>query len=116
MIEWDLVSMLSGATIAILASFVYSTLTNAYLSGGRFRSKEEALFIYLTTASILAFLTPIIESIWFQIIQVLALLKILGLLIVIGNSVIHQSVKRWKHTSPKSLAIYLIRILLFFIG
>ncbi len=116
MIEWNIVSMLTGATIAILSSFIYSTLTNAFLSGGRFRSKEEAIIIYLTTSFIFAFLTPIIKSIWFQVVQVLTLLKIAGLLIIIGNAVINQSVKRWKHTTLKTIMIYLLGILLFLFG
>jgi hypothetical protein len=116
MIEWNIVTVLTGATIAILASFVYSFLTNAFLSGGRFRSKEEAIFIYLSTAFLLGILTPVISSFWMQIVSILSLLKILGLLIIVGNAVINQSVKRWKHITFKTILIYLVGILLLIFG
>jgi len=116
MFEWNIVSILTGATIAILASFVYSFLTNAFLSGGKFRSKEEAIFIYLSTAFLLGIITPLIQSFWAKIVLFLSLLKIIGLLIIIGNAVINQSIKRWRHTTIKTILIYLIGLLLLIFG
>jgi len=116
MFEWDIVIVLTGATVAILASFVYSFLTNAFLSGNRFRSKEEAIFIYLAMAFLLGIFTPPIQFFWKKIISLFSPLKIVGLLIVIGNIVINQSIKRWRHTTFKTIFIYFIGLLLLIIG
>ena len=116
MFEWNIVSILTGATIAILATFIYSTLTNAFLSAGRFRSKEEAVFIYLLTAFFLGLLTPPIHSFWTKLVSFLPPLKIIGLLIILGNVVINQSVKRWRHTTFKTILIYLMGLLLLILG
>lgn len=116
MLEWNLISVLTGATVAFLATFIYSTLTNAFLCGGKFRRKEEAIFIYLTTSIVLGFFTPAISYGWLQLIQMLTPLKIVGLLIIVGNAVVNQCVKRWKHTTPKTVLLYMIGFILLLMG
>ncbi len=110
------ISILIGATIAILATFIYSTLTNAFLSGSRFRSKEQSIFIYLVTATILGCLTPLINSFWTYLMLLLGPVRIAGLLIIVGNASVNQMVKKWRHTTKKSLLIYFIGILLLIFG
>ena len=110
------VLILTGVFIAFISSIIYRVAPTGFISGGKYRTKEGAILIYLFSAVILGFCTPLIYVFSDLIIINLSLLSIFGLLIFLANFIINQSVPSWKHTSPKTLLIYFFSILLIVIG
>lgn len=104
--------MATGFTITILASLVYSTLTNAFLSGGSFRSKKSAVVIVLATAFVLGFFTPSIQDFWDRTLPTLNILQVIGILIIAATAAVNQLVYRWRHTTRPSLILYGLGVLL----
>ena len=110
------VLILTGIFIAFISSIIYRVAPTGFISGGKYRTKEGAILIYLFSAVILGFCTPLIYVFSDLIIINLSVLSIFGLLIFLANFIINQSVPSWKHTSPKTLLIYFFSILLIVIG
>ena len=110
------VLILTGVFIAFISSIIYRVAPTGFISGGKYRTKEGAILIYLFSAVILGFCTPLIYVFSDLIIINLSVLSIFGLLIFLANFIINQSVPSWKHTSPKTLLIYFFSILLIVIG
>ncbi len=106
------IQMVTGFTITILSSLVYSTLTNAFISGGSFRSKKEAVVIVLGTAFVLGIMTPSINTFWEQNLEKIEAIQLVGCLIIMAMIAINQSVKRWKHTTKSSMVVYGFGIIL----
>jgi len=110
------VLILTGVFIAFISSIIYRVAPTGFVSGGKYRTKEGAIAIYLFSAVILGFCTPLLYVFSDFIIINLSVLSIFGLLIFLANFIINQSVPSWKHTSPKTLLIYFFSILLIVIG
>ena len=110
------VLILTGIFIAFISSIIYRVAPTGFISGGKYRTKEGAILIYLFSAVILGFCTPLIYVFSDLIIINLSVLSIFGLLIFLANFIINQSVPSWKHTSPKTLLIYFFSIILIVIG
>ena len=110
------VLILTGIFIAFISSIIYRIAPTGFVSGGKYRTKEGAIAIYLFSAIILGFCTPLIFVLSDWIIINLSVLSIFGLLIFLANFIINQSVPSWKHTSPKTLLIYFFSIILIVIG
>ena len=108
--------ILTGIFIAFISSIIYRISPTGFISGGKYRTKEGAIAIYLFSAIILGFCTPLIFVLSDWIIINLSVLSIFGLLIFLANFIINQSVPSWKHTSPKTLLIYFFSIILIIIG
>ena len=108
--------ILTGIFIAFISSIIYRVAPTGFVSGGKYRTKEGAIGIYLFSAVILGFCTPLIYVFSDLIIINLSLLSIFGLLIFLANFIVNQSVPSWKHTSPKTLLIYFFSIILIVIG
>jgi len=98
--------MATGFTITILSSFVYATLTNAFLAGGSFRSKKVAVVIVLATASVLGALTPGIQDFWDNNLPNFQAIQLAGILIILTMAAVNQMVNRWRHTTKPSLVVY----------
>ena len=98
--------ILTGIFIAFISSIIYRIAPTGFVSGGKYRTKEGAIAIYLLSSVILGLCTPLIYMFSDLIITNLSILSILGLLIFFANFIINQSVPSWKHTSPKTLLIY----------
>ena len=107
---------LTGVIISIFSGFIYTATSTGFISGGKFRTKESAVFIYLLTALICGVITPIIYELSKEFMSVFNAISIIGILIIIANFAVHQEVKRWKHTSSKSLLLYLIGLFLIALG
>ena len=108
--------ILTGIFIAFISSIIYRITPTGFISGGKYRTKEGAIAIYLFSAVILGFFAPLIYVLSDLIIINLSVFSILGLLIFLANFIINQSVPSWKHTSPKTLLIYFFSIILITIG
>jgi hypothetical protein len=108
--------ILTGIFIAFISSIIYRIAPTGFVSGGKYRTKEGAIAIYLLSAIILGLFTPLIFKLSDLIINNLSVISIIGLLIFLANFIINQSVPSWKHTSPKTLLIYFFSTILITIG
>lgn len=108
--------ILTGIIIAFISSILYRITPTGFISIGKYRTKEGAIAIYLLSAVILGFFTPLIYQLSCLIITNVPVISIIGLLIFLANFVINQSVPSWKHTSPKTLLIYFSSVFLIFLG
>jgi hypothetical protein len=108
--------ILTGIFIAFISSIIYRVTPTGFVSGGKYRTKEGALLIYLGGATLLGLFTPWIYELSGLVITYLPILSLIGVLIVCANFIINQTVPSWKHTTPKTLLIYCCGILLFFFG
>jgi hypothetical protein len=98
--------ILTGIIITLISGLLYTTTTTGFKSGGRYRTKQGAIFIYLAAMIFLGFLTPIINVLSKIIIDVVPIISIFGALIVGVNFIINQRIPTWSHTTPKTLLIY----------
>jgi hypothetical protein len=112
----NLVTIATGATTALIAFMIYTTTNKTFQSRGKFRGKEEALFITLGTISITGLLTPSIQNIWTNALSVISGLQLLGVTIVLGMIVVNESVNDWKHFDIKSITMHILGITLFLFG
>ncbi len=108
--------ILTGIFIAFISKIIYKITPTGFVSGGRYRTKEGAIAIYLFSTVILGFCTPIIYQLSSLIITNVPVISIISLLIFLANFIVNQSVPSWKHTTLKTLLIYLLSIFLFFLG
>jgi len=111
----NIIQILTGFTVAILAGLAYSIIPQGFLSGGRFRNKPEAVIIVLVTAFLLGILTPTISNLWNSVLPKLNYIQIIGLLILFGTFTVNEMVKNWKHTTKTSVVLYLAGIILLVI-
>ena len=108
--------ILTGTFIAFISSIIYRITPTGFVSVGKYRTKEGAIAIYLLSAVILGFCTPLIYELSSLIIAIVPFISIVGLLLFLANFIINQSVPSWKHTSPKTLFIYFLSLFLIFLG
>ena len=108
--------VLTGIFIAFISNIIYRITPSGFVCIGRYRTKEGAIAIYLFSAVILGFCTPIIYQLSSLIITYMPIISIIGFIIILANYIINQSVPSWKHTSLKALLIYFVSILLIFLG
>jgi len=108
--------ILTGIIISFVSTLIYKVTPTGFKSMGKFRTKEGAIFIYLIAAVVLGLATPLIYQLSGIIIETVPLVSIIGFLIVSANFIINQSVPTWSHTTPKTLIIYLLGIVIILIG
>jgi len=108
--------ILTGIIVSFISSLIYRITPTGFISVGKYRTKEGAIVIYIFAIVILGLFTPIIYEISGLIIINIPIISIIGFIIVCANFIINQSVPTWKHTSPKTLLIYLISIILIILG
>jgi len=107
---------LTGVIISIISGFIYTTTSTGFISGGKFRTKESAVFIYLLAASICGAITPMVYEFSKEFMGVFNAISLIGIVIIIANFAVHQEVKRWRHTSLKSMLLYSIGLFLIVLG
>jgi len=108
--------ILTGIFITFISSIIYRITPTGFVSAGKYRTKEGAIAIYLFSAVILGFFTPVIYQLSNFIITIVPILSIFGLLIFLANFVNNQSVPSWRHTTPKTLLIYTFSIVIIILG
>jgi hypothetical protein len=108
--------ILTGIIITFISGFIYTTTSTGFKSGGKYRTKQGAIVIYVSSTIFLGFLTPFINELSKIIIDVFSILSIIGAIIFGANFIINQSVPTWRHTSPKTLLIYFFSIFLIILG
>lgn len=108
--------ILTGILVSFISSLIYRITPAGFLSGGKYRTKEGAIAIYIIAIVVLGLLTPIIYELSNFIIIYIPVISIIGIIILCSNFIINQSVPTWKHTSPKTLLIYFVSIFLIILG
>ena len=108
--------ILTGIIITLISGLLYTTTTTGFKSGGRYRTKQGAILLYLAAMIFLGLVTPIINVLSKIIIEVVPILSIFGALIVGVNFIINQRIPTWSHTTPKTLLIYFSGAALIAIG
>lgn len=108
--------ILTGIFITFISSIIYRITPTGFVSAGKYRTKEGAIAIYLFSAVILGFFTPVIYQLSNFIITIVPILSIFGLLIFLANFINNQSVPSWRHTTPKTLLIYTFSIVIIILG
>ncbi|MDH7517598.1 MAG: hypothetical protein QHH19_04570 [Candidatus Thermoplasmatota archaeon] len=108
--------ILTGIIITFVSGFIYTTTSTGFKSGGKYRTKQGAIFIYVSATIFLGLITPLINELSKIIIDVFPVISIIGAIIFGANFIINQSVPTWSHTSPKTLLIYFFSIFLILFG
>jgi len=108
--------ILTGIFITFISSIIYRITPTGFVSAGKYRTKEGAIAIFLLSAVILGFFTPVIYQLSNFIITIVPILSIFGLLIFLANFINNQSVPSWRHTTPKTLLIYTFSIVIIILG
>jgi len=108
--------ILTGILVAFISHLIYKITPTGFVSAGRYRTKEGAIVIYIIAIVILGILTPFINELSGFIIKTIPIISIVGFIILCSNFIINQSVPTWKHTTPKTLLIYLIGFVLMILG
>ena len=108
--------ILTGILVSFISSLIYRVTPTGFVSGGKYRTKQGAIAIYIFAIVVLGFFTPIIYELSGLIIITIPIISIIGFIIVCANFIINQSVPTWSHTTPKTLLIYLIGIILIISG
>jgi len=108
--------ILTGIIITFVSGFIYTTTTTGFKSGGRYRTKQGAIAIYVSATIFLGLLTPLINDLSKIIIEVMPVLSIIGAIIFGTNFLLNQKIPTWRHTSPKTLLIYSFGIFLVIFG
>jgi len=108
--------ILTGILISFISSLIYRITPTGFISAGKYRTKEAAIAIYIFAIVVLGLFTPVVYEISGLIIIYIPIISIIGFIIVCSNFIINQSVPTWKHTSPKTLLIYLIGVLTIILG
>ena len=108
--------ILTGIIVSFISSIIYRITPTGFISAGKYRTKEGAIAIYIFSIVILGLFTPVIYELSGLIIITIPIISIIGFLIVGSNFIINQSVPTWSHTTPKTLLIYLIGVILIFLG
>ena len=107
--------VLTGLTTAFLATLVYSTTDHGFQTGGRYQSKEDALWIYLGTILVLGILNPFIYQFWGSFAASADPTTPIGLILAGGIFMVNRLVTHWNQTDHKSLTIYALSIFLIVI-
>ena len=108
--------ILTGILVSFISSLIYKITPTGFVSAGKYRTKEGAIVIFILSIVILGLFTPLIYGLSRLILLTIPIISIIGFIIVCSNFIINQSVPTWKHTTPKTLLIYLIGILLIITG
>jgi hypothetical protein len=108
--------ILTGIILSLISGFIYTMTSTGFISGGRFRTKSQAILIFLVVAFILGSITPAIEQFSKDVINIVPLISIFGVLIISANLIININIKRWRHTTPITLLIYATGVILIIIG
>jgi hypothetical protein len=116
MIEESLITVLTGMTMLILAGFVYQTTDTAFISGGSFRSKEEALLILSAKILGVSLVTPLVRAFWQETVYQLGVVPIFGVALMVGITIVNYSIDNWNYLDDKSLGIYGVGVVLLLIG
>lgn len=108
--------ILTGILVSFISSLIYRITPTGFISAGKYRTKEGAIAIYIFAIVILGLFTPVIYELSGLIIINIPIISIIGFIIVCSNFIINQSVPTWKHTSPKTLIIYLTGVIMIILG
>ena len=86
-----------------------------FQTGGRYQSKEDALWIYLGTIFGLGILNPFIYQFWSSFGASVDPTTPIGLILAGGIFMVNRLVTHWNQTDPKSLTIYFVSAVLIFV-
>jgi hypothetical protein len=116
MIGESLIMILTGMTMSVIGGFVYQTTDTAFISGGSFRTKEEALLIFSAKILGVSLLTPFIQLLWQRTVNQFGVVSVFGVALVVGITIVNYIINDWNYLDEKSLGIYAIGVALLLIG
>ena len=108
--------VLTGIFVTFISSSLYTINAQGFVARGKYRKKEEAIFIFLGATILLGLVTPLIHEVSKLTITIVPAISIVGIVLIGTNFVLHYSIPSWKQTSTKSLFIYLFGIFLVVLG
>jgi|YNPBryantNP2012_1023418.scaffolds.fasta_scaffold07930_4 hypothetical protein len=108
--------ILTGVLVSLFSSMIYNLKPYGFKSLGKYRSKGEAIIIYLAATVILGLLTPFIHVLSGLILEYVPVVSIIGFLFFSTNFILNQMIPTWSHTTPKTLLIYAVSILVMILG
>ncbi len=108
--------ILTGIFVTFISSFIYTINAQGFIHRGKYLKKEDAILIFLISTIVLGFFTPVIHEVSKFTVNNVPFASIFGIVIFGTNFVLHRSIPGWKHTSTKSLLIYLLAIFLVILG
>ncbi len=108
--------VLTGIFVTFISNFLYTINAQGFISRGRYRKKEEAIFIFLGATVFLGLVTPLIHEVSKLTILMVPIPSIFGIVLIGTNFVLHCSIPSWKQTSTKSVLIYLLGVFLVVLG
>lgn len=108
--------VLTGIFVTFISSTLYTINAHGFVARGKYRKKEEAIFIFLGATVLLGLVTPLIHEVSKLVVTFIPVLSIAGIVVVGTNFVLHYSIQSWKHSSTKSLLIYLLGAFLLVLG
>jgi hypothetical protein len=108
--------VLTGIFITFISSFLYTINAYGFVHRGKYRKKEEAILIFLGATVFLGLMTPVIHEGSKLIIGNVPALSIVGVILLGTNFVLHFNIPNWKHTTLKTLLIYLLGVFLVVLG
>jgi hypothetical protein len=108
--------VLTGIFVTFISSFLYTINAYGFVHRGKYRKKEEAILIFLGATVFLGLVTPLIHEVSKLIITLVPVFSIIGMVIIGTNFVLHFSIPNWKHTSTKTILIYLLGAFLVVLG
>jgi len=108
--------ILTGIFVTFISGFLYTINSYGFVARGKYRKKEEAIFIFLGATVFLGLITPLIHEISKIVILYIPIIGIFGIIVIGTNFVLHYSIPSWRHTSTKTLLIYLCGAFLLVLG
>ena len=110
----NLIIMLTGTTMSIIGGlitgFFYKPTNTAFVSARRFKTKYQALAIFLIAIIVTSYVSVSVQNFWTNNTPPLDLL--VGLILIIGMRGVNYLVKMWKYDDKKSCIVYAIGLLI----
>jgi len=118
-INWlmdNIVLILTGFIISSISGLIFSTTKTGFKAWGRYQKKEIAISIFIIINLVIGVTTPVIESflrvIFMRIFNALNIgfLGVIGSITFISLFILNYKIEKWKHTTRKSILIYLTSV------
>ena len=108
--------VLTGIFVTFISGFLYTINSYGFVHRGKYQKKEAAILIFLGATVFLGLITPLIHELSKIVIRYVPIITIFGMIIIGANFVLHYSIPSWRHTSTKTLLIYLVGTFLLVLG
>ena len=94
----------------LIAGIFYKPISTAFLSGGSFRTKYEALVIFLISVLVTSYISVNVQNFWVN--NTPQLDYLVGMILIMGMLGVNMIVEKWNYFDTKSCIVYGIGILI----